>query len=262
MQRSTDARTPTAAQVAHAFLRPRRPEAPQPLVIPGGEAVRIDTPEGEVVLQRGGQGPAVLLLHGWEGQASDMAAFVPPLLSAGCTVVAMHLPAHGDSPGTQSSIPLSARALLTVGDKLGPLHGAIAHSIGSAVLGEALHLGLAAQRLVMIAAPAHYEHYARATAAGAGLNAEETEAMLGLLSSAMQVDLTEVSLPRRAPLRHEPALFIHSEDDRVVSIRDSLATASAWPGARHHRVEGLGHRRILSDAAVVAAAVAFVTPTP
>jgi pimeloyl-ACP methyl ester carboxylesterase len=110
----------------------------------------------------------------------------------------------------------------------------------------------------MISAPARYERYARGVAAAAGLDAEDTEAMLAILSRGMGTDVREVSLPQRAPMRREHALFIHSSDDRVVAIEDSLATAAAWPGARHQRVEGLGHRRILADPAVVRAAVSFV----
>ena len=38
-----------------------------------------------------------------------------------------------------------------------------------------------------------------------------------------------------------------------------MASALAWPGARHLCVEGLGHRRILADPAVIAAVMAVVT---
>ncbi|WP_239143062.1 alpha/beta hydrolase [Variovorax sp. WS11] len=65
----------------------------------------------------------------------------------------MDLPAHGDSAGRQTSIPQSARALRALGEALGPLHAVIAHSIGSAVLVEALHAGLSAQRAVLVSAP-------------------------------------------------------------------------------------------------------------
>ena len=252
---------PHPEQVARAFLTPRLPPQRQARVLEGGKTLRVAAPEGEVALQRAGTGPAVLLLHGWEGQASDLAAFAPPLLCAGFGVLTMDLPAHGASAGRHTSIPQSARALLAVGKALGPLHAVIAHSIGSAVLAEALHGGLAAQRAVLIAAPAYYERHARGFAAAAGLDAEGTEAMLGLLSATIGADVREISLPRRAPRLRQPALFVHSSDDRVVAIEESLDSAAAWPGARHVRVEGLGHRRLLNDPAVVAAPIAFVTTT-
>lgn len=258
---STDARR-QPEEVARAFLTPRPPKERQALPLEDGEVLRIATSEGEVVLQRAGTGPLVLLLHGWEGQPADLAAFVAPLRRAGFGVLAMDLPAHGASAGHQMSIPQAARALVAVGKVLGPLHSAIAHSIGSAVLAEALTAGLSVRRAVLIAAPAHYERFARGFADAAGLDTRGTEAMLGWPQTMIGSDVREISLLRRAPHLVQPALFIHSSDDRVVAVEDSLASAAAWPGAHHIRVDGLGHRRILSDASVVAAAMAFVNTTP
>ena len=49
-----------------------------------------------------------------------------------------------------------------------------------------------------------------------------------------------------------------SADDRVISIEDNRSGASVLAGALHVLVDGLGHRRILADAAVIAAVVRFV----
>ncbi|NRF67399.1 alpha/beta fold hydrolase [Aquincola sp. S2] len=255
---AADLDRPAPEQVVQFFLTPRLPP-PAPEFLPHPTALSIDTPSGSIALRRSGHGPRVLLLHGWEGQAADLAAFAPPLLDAGFEVITMDLPAHGASSGRQTSIPQSARALKAVGDVLGPLHAVIAHSVGSAVLGEALHHGLDAGHAVMIGAPAHYAAYARQVAAFAGLDEEGTQRMLELLREPLGVNIHEVSLPARAVHFTLPALFIHSSDDRIVAIADSLASAAAWRGARHLRVEGLGHRRILGDANVIAAALKFIT---
>ena len=250
---------PTPEQVLQAFLTPRPPRSPGPDFLPGAERLQVDTPSGRVALQRLGQGPAVLLLHGWEGQAADLAAFAPPLLAAGFQVLAMDLPAHGDSEGRQTNIPHSARALCAMGGALGPMRAVIAHSVGSAVLAEALHAGLQAERAVLIAAPAHYASYARQVGRLAGLDAAGIARLLDLLREPLGIDIHEVSLPRRAASLTQPALFIHSADDRIVAIADSEASAAAWPGARHLRLDGLGHRRILQEPAVVAEALQFIS---
>lgn len=251
--------TSAVSEAVQAFLRVRRPKELVELVLVGGTMQRIGTSVGTVVLQKAGNGPTVLLLHGWEGQASDMAAFASPLLEAGYAVAALHLPGHGASEGSTSSIPHSTQALLEVGQALGALHSVIAHSVGSAVAAEAMHAGLDVERAVLIAAPAYYEKYARGFAAAAGLDAVQTQVLLERLSSVFGIDVQEICLPRRAPYLRQKALFIHSADDRVVSIEDSLVSAKAWPGAKHLRVEGLGHRRLLSDDAVIRAAVQFST---
>ena len=41
-------------------------------------------------------------------------------------------------------------------------------------------------------------------------------------------------------------------------IDSGLAVARAWPDARFKRTFGLGHRRVLRDAGVIAATVAFL----
>ena len=156
-------------RAAVAFLTPRAPKERRDLMLEGGYTSALKTPEGGISFQSAGSGPAVLLLHGWEGQASDLEAFAHPLLEAGFQVVAMDLPAHGRSEGRQTNIPQSARALIAAGKVLGPMQAVIAHSIGSAMLAEALHAGLEVQRAVMIAAPAHYGQHMRAFAAASGL---------------------------------------------------------------------------------------------
>jgi pimeloyl-ACP methyl ester carboxylesterase len=60
-----------------------------------------------------------------------------------------------------------------------------------------------------------------------------------------------------APLRAR-ALVIHDRGDRDVPFAQGAAIAAAWPGARLHAVEGLGHYRVLRDPAVIEAAVAFL----
>ena len=44
-----------------------------------------------------GEGPPVLLVHGWEGHAAQFAGFIPRLLEQGFSAVAFDAPAHGQS---------------------------------------------------------------------------------------------------------------------------------------------------------------------
>src|SRR5262245_59602362 len=49
--------------------------------------------------------PAVLLAHGWGGNAAQMRPFVWPLVSAGYRVIAYDQPAHGVSGGKLNGLP-------------------------------------------------------------------------------------------------------------------------------------------------------------
>ena len=61
-----------------------------------------------------------------------------------------------------------------------------------------------------------------------------------------------------APSLAAPLLVIHDRDDGEVPWQHGLAITRAWRGAGLLTTDGLGHRRILRDPDVVAAAVAFV----
>ncbi len=62
----------------------------------GFEKGRVETPEAEIELVRGGQGPPVLLLHGYP-QTHAMWHLVAPRLAEDFTVIATDLRGYGDS---------------------------------------------------------------------------------------------------------------------------------------------------------------------
>lgn len=249
----------TPAQAARAFLTPRPPRQRVPLVLPGARPIRIPTPEVELAALVAGQGPTVLLLHGWEGQASDLAAIGAELVAAGHRVVALDLPAHGDSGGRQASIPAMARALQHAAPAFGALHAVVAHSVGTAVTITAMAQGLAVPRAVLLAAPARYADFLQRFAAQVGLDRQGAAALAEHLLGE-GVDVARIDSPHLVRTLTAAALYVHSTDDPVVPIADAEAACAAWPGARLMRVEGLGHGRLLAAPAVVDAVVHFVSP--
>ena len=62
-------------------------------------------------------------------------------------------------------------------------------------------------------------------------------------------------------LRHgllHPALIVHDPEDRTVPFAASQALNAAWPGSQLQSAAGLGHRRLLMDADLIARSVAFI----
>jgi pimeloyl-ACP methyl ester carboxylesterase len=76
---------------------------------------------------------------------------------------------------------------------------------------------------------------------------------------AMNANVRRISIPEIAPRLTQPALFLHSKDDRVVPISDGVESARAWRGARWLEFEGLGHRRILRASVVHEAILKFLS---
>lgn len=215
----------------------------------------LSTPAGQVATWCEGQGPVVLLVHGWSGRHADMAAFVAPLVAEGFQAVSIDLPAHGQSDGETASMGDMAAAICAIADAMGPVRGIIAHSVGCAAAATAFGLGMRAGRTVFVSPPARYAYFARAFSMQVGVDPAALSAAL----RSRRVDVDSIDLPKMVPAIDTRALIIHSTDDQVVPFANGQAIAAAWPGARLLACEGLGHKRILSDARVLGHAVALMT---
>ena len=255
------------ATFADRFFVPRRPDLrawpvdAEPDIVPLSCAPYWSgRGELDVATYATGAGPRVLLIHGWEGQASDMAAFVNPVLRRGASVAGFDLPAHGRSGGERMSIPLAAQALVAVARGRGAFQGVTALSMGGAILVEATAPGLEAGAVALIAPPTHYGRRAREVARMFGLDERQAQTFIDLLSQRAGMPLDDVDMARRAVTLTSPALFVRSRDDRTVSGEEVARAAQAWPGSTHWEVDGLGHRRVLEDPGVVERVVEFVAP--
>jgi len=207
----------------------------------------------------GNSGPRILFIHGWSGRGNQVAAFLQPLLAAGCQVVAVDGPGHGDTPGDKTNILECARVVQAANKEYGPFHGAITHSFGGMVLAYALQHGMRVNRAVCISAPADVafllENFAQTLCMHPKV-VSELDRLLDLrFESTFREQVSTVNNVRNLDV---PALVIHDEQDSSVPIEQGRRIAEAWPNARLMQTSGLGHGRILRDAEVVAAAVAFI----
>ncbi len=263
----SDAENP-AAGFADKLLRIKRP--PVDLQFQGllnAQSITLqveapgDWPDGrqiEVRVHRWGSGRNALLVHGWQGLRSDLMSVGRKLVAAGYTVWFPDLPGHGDSAGERLSIPLAAAVLQAVERLAGPFALAVGHSIGGACVVQALEQGLSAERIVLLATPTHYGHWARFMARKAGFE-EDEEAILLRLERLIGLHPDCIDMRRQAAKMSQPALFIHSSDDPVVPYKGAEIVASIWPGAQWLLVDGLGHHReFLNGNAVLERVSAFV----
>ena len=259
--RALDALAPDSAQrlAFDWFGTPIRRRDEPPFIL--GHRFRIVGDGPELAVWDWGDGPTVLLAHGWNGNGAQLAGFVPPLLRAGYYVAAPDLPAHGASAGTRSNVRAMADALLRVGRRVGPVHAVIAHSLGAAAAAIALAEGLRTSRAVLIAPPANLPRYAQEFARIVGLSPRSTSGLLTRLDRALG-GRAAFDLLRLAELRKARALILHDPGDREVPLADAQAIAKAWPRARLETLAGAGHTRALRHPEVISRAVEFVAGPP
>lgn len=209
-------------------------------------------------LRWGDEGPAVLMLHGWGGRPGQFAGLVSPLLAAGRQVIALDAPAHGESPGDRATLIEFVAALQEAAVEVRNLESVVGHSMGAAAVALALADGLHADRAVLFAPPSSIERQLRSQAHRFGLGTQATARLIALLEQANGAPVARFEIPGRLDGVHIPALIFHDRGDREVAFDEGVRVAGAWPGARLIATEGLGHNRLLFDAAVIEQATKFL----
>ncbi|MFK3680514.1 alpha/beta fold hydrolase [Pseudomonas sp. NPDC088890] len=233
-----------AGKMRRAFMTPRN-LPPRPWELPLlARAERITLRFGLSAL-RWGNGPTVLMIHGWEGRPTQFAALIEALVDAGHTVVSLEGPAHGRSPGQQANVVLFARALLEAAAELPPLRAVIGHSMGGASVMLALQWGLRTEAAVSIAAPAQLIGVLRGFAQRLGLPARARAAFIRQIEHdvGMQIARLDVS----GYQLELPGLVVHAADDQLVPVGEAQLIHKAWFDSRLMLLEEGGHQRVLAD---------------
>ena len=216
-----------------------------------------------------GQGATVVLVHSWGGRGTQMGRFVEPLVKAGFRVVSFDLPAHGRAGAGETDMVECATAVAAVmraQDNAGHAPVAvIAHSFGvMATLLASREFGFAIPKLVSIGAfescrwfiDAAQKHLALSDAVAARIR-NNFEARHGYRVTWDRLSVVEMLRASRAR-----TLVIHDRFDREIPYEHSYALRSVGGAdnpVAYFPTVGLGHRRILADAAVISTCADYLS---
>lgn len=226
-------------------------------ILAHGRFRALATGNGRLATWTWGEGPAVLLVHGWGGHAGRLSRFVSPLVDAGFSVIAFDAPAHGRSNGQFCSLADFVGAVLAVAKESGPLAGLVGHSLGAAACVLAIRQGLEARAVVLLAPLADPEEYAGKFANICRMPAPVRDSMKIRVAARQGVAWESLRLLEPRPATGAPLLVFHDRGDLKVPLRDGRAIAEAWPRADLVATRGLGHHKILRAPEVVCGAVEF-----
>jgi len=254
-----------AARIAaRLFCTPMRGQlrpAEEPVMARAGR-FSLEVAGQQVVGYSWGEGPVVMLLHGWGSRTSRLAQLVDPLTAAGFRVVGFDAPAHGESEGRTTTGVYYARALRAVADQVGPLTAIVTHSMGGWVASLALRQGLEVQRLVFLAPPDDMQYYSDLFARQAGFTIPVQERAEANLAAETGVEWARLGPDEIYGGFDLPLLIVHDSDDPVSPVDQAERVHRAWQGSELMITKGLGHRRIVTDPAVIARVIAFLSEDP
>ena len=215
---------------------------------------RLRTATGDIAVWQWGEGPRVLLAHGWGSHAGRLTRFLPELLAAGFGVTAFDAPGHGLSTGSLSSLREFVEAFREVARLVSPV-ATIGHSLGAAAAVLGSPPGGTVRAAVLLAPPSETSSYPRRFARYVRLAPAVSDRMAAHLERRLG-RLPELYRPECWP--GVPILVFHDQGDTRVPVREGLAISRAWPETRIVVTRGLGHHRIVGDETVIRRSVRFL----
>lgn len=241
------------------FPAPRRrtvPRVAEPLQ--RVDITQVTGPQGRIAAWRLGEGPAVLLVHGWEDDNALWTPMIDALEARGHAVVAFDNPAHGLSDGARGHAPEVADAIAAVARELGPVKAVVAHSVGAWGSALAINEGLAVERFVLIAPPSgDTQSRWRHAAARMGMSEDQLDAAVRRMKDHLAAQGRD-TLDVTARKLDVPMLFVHSRVDDRCPFDGAEAMAAACKDARFYPLEEPDHRMTAQDAEAIAAITYFL----
>lgn len=206
-----------------------------------------------------GEGPVVLLVHGWSGRALQLGAIAMALSRNGFKAVAIDLPAHGKTPGTHTNAFEMAAAIDAVMQHFSLVNGIVTHSYGVLPVSMLLRQGVQINRLVCVSPPDNQEYlfsqFVQAMHYPPTLVKHLRRRIEQVLGEGVW---DELAADKNVAGLNLPALIVHDDKDADVAVQCGETLAQAWPGASFCRTNGLGHRRILRDNEIIQRVCRFI----
>ncbi|MCC6605897.1 MAG: alpha/beta fold hydrolase [Anaerolineae bacterium] len=208
----------------------------------------------------GGNGPSVLVMHGWESHTGRMTPLIKPLVAQGYRVFALDAPGHGLSPQVPTHLQDVSAAIGAMLSQHGPFYGVIAHSFGAAATAVCLarHPELMPEKVVLLSPMRDLAQHLDIFAGIAQLSPERKTRLKALV--AQRPGLSFEACSAVAAVRHfaTPGLIIHDQDDRLIPHAVGQEIAQNWAGAQFVSTSRLGHRRGLGNAQVIGHIVGYL----
>jgi pimeloyl-ACP methyl ester carboxylesterase len=247
--------TPIANKLtAYIFFHPMRFKAPEAEEDAAKKAEKgwVRVASKKVRIYSWGDGPAVLMTHGWSGRGTQFRKFIKPLNKAGYRVVSFDGPAHGRSEGRSTNVTEFNEVIQQLESQYGPFECTIGHSFGGVANLFAYTREVKTKRMIMISTPTISKDIIDVFLDKLGASEKRGEYLEKYIIERFGVEFQDVSaLKLIEGVNGMPLLLIHDVNDREVSIKHPQKLMERYPEARLISTEGLGHIRILRSPEVI-----------
>ncbi len=202
---------------------------------------------GEINAWEWGNGPIVVFVHGWGGQASQMAVHAQEISKRGYRCIVFDVTGHGDAPKNYTQWDYFIRDVTAFSKSLDDkIYAYVGHSAGAMTMMAAHHLGrIQAEKFICICAPSYPFPPIRALVR----KLDPRNSVLSWYKKriADQFEMSWSDLEKSEyyanPASH--LLLVYDKKDRFVPHTEGDKIHSLCPKSTLVKTETYGHTRIL-----------------
>jgi pimeloyl-ACP methyl ester carboxylesterase len=248
-----------AKQLARSEVLPLRPQ--DHALLEGAQPFRFG-PEDSRAGWSIGEGPLVLLVHGWGGRGTQLANLARTLAADGYRAVFFDAGGHGSSRPEPVGFDTFIRDVDALTRSLGgQVFAWIGHSAGGlGMMASRLLHGVRARHYVCISAPL-FPYVPLETIEAKGLaSAQVIERLKPILAAQFATDWARLEAGAMyAPSADSDLLLVYDLNDERVRHSDADHIGAAWPGAQIVKTASYGHNRILQSPELTSAIRTFLS---
>ena len=236
-----------AKQIAYEiFSQPRKGKIkngklPKTLQNTKQETLHYDGEDFQTYIWEGSE-DIILLLHGWESNASRWKKLLNHLKPLGKTIIAIDAPAHGLSSGKEFNAPRYAEFIHVLAQKYNP-KTLIGHSIGGAAITYYLHKypNDHIEKIVLLGAPSSFKKISDNFISLLSLNNKVKTRLETYYQEKFDIHIDDFSGHLFAEKFTQKAIIAHDINDNIILVEEGRMYASTWKNATYIETQGLGH---------------------
>jgi predicted alpha/beta hydrolase family esterase len=189
-----------------------------------------------------GNDTVILLVHGWESNASRWKKMLPYLKKTGSTIIAVDAPAHGLSSGKEFNIPQYAKSIDFIVQRFKPQY-LIGHSLGgkTCLYYQSVYQNNSIEKMVILGSPSDFKIILNNYIAMLSLNSKISKGLEAHYLNHFKLELEKFSAKHFASEIKTKGFIAHDTDDKVVLFEEGKKIASTWKDSIFIETNGLGH---------------------
>lgn len=192
-----------------------------------------------------GEGPVIVLVHGWRSNAASWKHYIPHLLESGYQVVALDAPGHGINQPMPFDLGIYFNAVQKLINQIDNIHAVVGHSIGAtAAFFGCLPIINKPNCLILLSPYGSVMQLAEEMADLLKLSPAFIKAFDQHMFQHTGRDLHNLDISKHVHrLNHSIIDIIHSQDDPVSPIKFSYNIQSKATHVLLHQMHQTGHRK-------------------